>query len=65
MAIILGLPVLVASEEGVQEGVFSPSVWRGQVHGTVVSSPGKVGIEWRELVYRHWMSRKHGKAPGE
>jgi hypothetical protein len=57
MAVALGLPVLVAHDEGVREGAFSPDVWRGEVHGTALSSPGKAGMEWLELVRRHWNSR--------
>lgn len=60
LAVALGLPVLVASDEGVEEGVFSPDVWGSQVHGTVLRSPGKVGMEWLKLVRRHWISRKPG-----
>ena len=61
MAVVLGLPVLVAPDEGVEEGVFSPNVWGNQVNGTVLSSPGKVGMKWLELVHRHWISRKHNQ----
>jgi hypothetical protein len=57
MAVALGLPVLVASDEGVEEGVFSPDVWGSQVHGTMVSSPGEAALEWLELVRRHSMLR--------
>jgi hypothetical protein len=53
LAVMLGLPVLVAPDEGVQEGVFSPDVWGGQVYGTAISPPGKASMEWLELVYRH------------
>ena len=65
MGIMLGLPVLVAADEGVREGVFSPDVWGGKVHGTTIISPGRVGIEWLGLVYKHWISRKHGQASVE
>ena len=60
MAVALGLPVLVAPDEGVEEGVFSPDVWNKQVHCAVLKSPGKAGMEWLELVREHWISSKHG-----
>jgi hypothetical protein len=59
MAVALGLPVLVAPDEGVEEGVFSPDAWSNQVHGAVLNSPGEASMEWVELVRRHWISRKH------
>ncbi len=63
MAVMLGLPVLVVPDEGVEEGVFSPDVWDNQVHGTVLSSPGRAGTEWLELVQRRWILRKNGPRP--
>jgi hypothetical protein len=60
MAVALGLPLLVAADEGVEEGVFSPDVWSNQVHGAVLNSPGNTGMEWLELVRRHWISRTRG-----
>ncbi len=60
MAVALGLPVLVAPDEGVEEGVFSSDVWSGHVHGTALSSPGEARIKWLELVRKHWVSRKQG-----
>lgn len=61
MAVMLGLPVLVAPDEGVAEGVFSRDVWGSQVHGTVLSSPGKASVGWLELVRRGWIARKHSR----
>jgi len=58
MAVMSGLPLLVAADEGVEEGVFNPKVRDNQVHGTALSSPGKVGMEWLELVQRRWMLLK-------
>ena len=58
MAVMSGLPLLVAADEGVEEGVFHPNAWDNQVHGTVLSSPGNVGMEWIELVQRRWILRK-------
>lgn len=53
MAVGLGLPLLVASDEGVEEGVFSPDVWSNSVYGTALGSPGEAGIEWLKLVRHH------------
>jgi hypothetical protein len=61
MAVMLGLPVLVALEEGVEEGAFSRDVWGSQVHGTVLNSPGKASVQWLELVHRGWIARKHSQ----
>jgi hypothetical protein len=58
MAVALGLPVLVAPDEGVKEGVFSSNVWSGQVHGTALRSPGEASTEWLELVRKRWMARR-------
>jgi hypothetical protein len=58
MAVALGLPVLLASDEGVAEGVFSPDVWGSRVRGTALRSPGETGAEWIELVREHWISRR-------
>jgi hypothetical protein len=57
MAIGLGLPVLVAPDEGVREGVFSPGAWSTQVHGTALSSPGEAALDWLELVRKHQIAR--------
>jgi hypothetical protein len=57
MAVALGLPVLVAPDEGVKEGVFSSGVWSGHVHGTALSSPDEADIEWLELVREHFIAR--------
>lgn len=59
----LGLPMLVAPEEGVYEGVFSPDVWDSQVHGTILSSPGEAGEKWLELVHKHCILRKERQGP--
>jgi hypothetical protein len=34
LAVMAGLPVLVAPQGDVREGVFAPNVWRGGLHGT-------------------------------
>jgi hypothetical protein len=60
MAVALGLPVLVACDEGVEEGVFSPNVWGSQVRGTALASPGKAGVEWLRLVRSYRIMRKQG-----
>ncbi len=62
MAVAFGLPVLVASDEGVEEGVFSPDVWGGRVHGTALTSPGKAGAEWLELVRNYRILRKQSNS---
>jgi hypothetical protein len=56
MAIAAGHPVLVASETGVEEGVFKPEAWGGQVHGAALGSPGEAGVAWLENVRRHAVS---------
>lgn len=53
MAIASGLPVLVAPDEGVEEGVFSSDAWTSRVHGVALGSPGKACADWLELVRRH------------
>jgi hypothetical protein len=39
MALAAGLPVLVAAEADVREGVFARSTWTGQLSGTSVEAP--------------------------
>lgn len=56
MAIAVGHPVLVVPENGVEEGVFKPETWGGQVHGAALSSPGEAGVAWLENVRRHAVS---------
>ena len=56
MAMAIGHPVLVVSENGVKEGVFEPAVWGGQVHGAPLSSPGEAVTAWLEHVHRHAVS---------
>lgn len=57
MAAALGLPVLIARDEGVQEGAFSSGAWSGHVHGTALSSPGQARIEWLGLVRKRALVR--------
>jgi hypothetical protein len=60
MAVMLGLPLLVAPEGGVAEGVFSPGVRSSQVLGTALSSPGKAAMQWLELVHGRRVQRVTG-----
>lgn len=53
IALATGHPLLVASENGVEEGVFQPSAWGGQVHGAALTSPGESCAAWLEQVRRH------------
>ncbi len=39
MALAAGIPVLVASESGVCEGVFAPDTWIGRLRGTAAEAP--------------------------
>jgi hypothetical protein len=39
IALASGLPVLVAAESGVREGVFAQEVWTGPLAGTALESP--------------------------
>jgi hypothetical protein len=57
VATALGLPVLVAPEAGVAEGVFSNDVWQGSVEGTQLRQPGVTGKRWLRAVHRHWVAR--------
>lgn len=57
MATALGLPVLVAPEPGVAEGVFSNDVWQGSVEGTQLRQPGATRKRWLKAVHRHWVAR--------
>jgi hypothetical protein len=57
IAVALGLPVLAAPEDGVTEGVFSPDVRTGGVHGAALSAPGETRTEWLQLVREHCRSR--------
>lgn len=63
MAVASTLPVLVAPEAGVEEGVFNPDVWKGQVSGTELSTPGTATGDWLGAVQKRW-ERREGSAPG-
>ncbi len=39
MALAAGIPVLVASESGVCEGVFARDTWTGRLRGTAAEAP--------------------------
>ncbi|MER5912938.1 hypothetical protein ABT124_21170 [Streptomyces sp. NPDC001982] len=51
MAVALALPVLVAPEDDVEEGVFDPEVWNGQVNGAELSTPGRAADDWLDAVH--------------
>ncbi|MGI5438867.1 hypothetical protein ACQEV4_16045 [Streptomyces shenzhenensis] len=53
MAVALSLPVLVAPEDDVAEGVFQPETWNGQVRGTRLSTPGTGTGDWLDAVRAH------------
>ncbi|MEV6116459.1 hypothetical protein AB0L59_29300 [Streptomyces sp. NPDC052109] len=53
MAVALGLPVLVAPETDVEDGVFHPDVWGTQVNGTELSPPGTGAADWLNAVREH------------
>lgn len=50
MAVALDLPVLVAPETDVTEGVFNPDVWQGRVTGAELSAPGTAADDWPDAV---------------
>jgi hypothetical protein len=55
LAIMASIPVLVAAEEGIQEGVFSSDTWGGNVRGCRLSAdlepiPAPVAA-WAEAVH--------------
>ncbi|MEU9478785.1 hypothetical protein [Streptomyces sp. NPDC048191] len=53
MAVALGLPLLVAPETDVEDGVFHPDVWGTQVSGTELSPPGTGADDWLNAVRAH------------
>ena len=55
MAAALRIPVLVAAEGEVKEGVFSPDVWAPPLYGTALEAPDS--SEWLEVVRRRWKAR--------
>jgi hypothetical protein len=60
MAAALALPVLVAPEADVKEGVFNPEVWNGRVSGTQLGTPGRVPEDWLRAV----RERRDRRVPG-
>jgi len=54
LAIAFGLPLLLAPETGVREGVFAPETWTGAHRGTSLETPdpGIVGAWARSVVER-------------
>jgi hypothetical protein len=51
MALATRLPVLVAPESGVREGVFESATWTGALHGTSLENPdARVLDEWARAI---------------
>ena len=58
MALAIGLPVLVAPESKVCEGVFAASAWVGPLRGTSLEDPDPALIDdWAPAVAKHADSR--------
>jgi len=58
MALAIGLPVLVAPESKVSEGVFAASAWVGPLRGTSLEHPDPALIDdWAAAVAKHADSR--------
>ena len=58
LAIGAGLPLLLAPESGVREGVFASETWTGAVRGTSLEAPA-VGIvaQWARAVTAQFVTR--------
>ena len=65
MAVAFGLPLLVAADEEVTEGVFSPHVWLGHVWGAAVTLDESEGGEWLDHVRRRKARRMQGQRDGQ
>jgi hypothetical protein len=51
VALAAQIPVLVAPQQGIAEGVFSPNVWIGPVTGTPMESPSATALnDWARSV---------------
>jgi hypothetical protein len=58
IALAAGLPILVARESGVREGVFASETWTGALRGTSADSPDTTIIdEWATAVARQSTSK--------
>lgn len=58
LAIGAGLPVLVAPEPGVREGVFAPETWTDVVHGTSLEAPDvDIVGQWARAVTERFVTR--------
>lgn len=65
MALVSRLPVLVAPESGVSEGVFASDTWTDQLSGTTAESPDDLVLKrWAVGVEAHHKRRSHG-APAQ
>jgi hypothetical protein len=65
LAIMKRVPVLVAPEEGVADGIFASDVWRGVAHGIRIGvwrKPGRLDrpelMDWAAAVRRHAQGRR-------
>lgn len=62
IAIATGVPVLIAPESGVSEGVFAPAAWTGPVLGTGMDTPDDRVVEaWAARVDVRSRSRAQGR----
>jgi hypothetical protein len=51
MALASGMPVLVAAEAGVREGVFAAEVWTGPLSGTTLEQPCPAVVgRWASMI---------------
>lgn len=58
MALARGIPVLVAPESEVREGVFAPDTWTGALRGTTAEAPDRgVVDEWAGAVATRSLSK--------
>lgn len=58
MAVARSLPVLVAPEDDVAEGVFQPQTWNARVRGTRLTPPGTGTGDWLDAVRAHRAHRR-------
>ncbi|MER5526296.1 hypothetical protein ABT075_17105 [Streptomyces sp. NPDC002677] len=63
MAVALRVPVLVAPETEVEDGVFHPDVWGTHVQGTALTDPGATADRWLTAVREH-RDRRTSAGPG-
>lgn len=61
LAVMAALPVLVMSEPGIDDGVFSPDVWGGDVYGLDPANVDRFP-DLSQHVYGHWVEAVHQHA---